>query len=129
MGFNRALNENNQYAKQKTRNPKLSKTVTRPENEGALSLDVVDAEKRVAVDLYVSTIRGRLPNSFGKEKPDQQYTGRAIFVDHATRLIHHSHQYSTTAAKTVRPKQLFEQFCNKHGIKVKEYVGDDHPFH
>ena len=118
-----------QYAKQKRRNPKSSKTVARPEYDGALSVDVVDAGQRVSVDLYVSATRGRLPNSFGKEKPDQQYTGVAIFVDHATQLIHHSHQFSTTAAETVGSKHLFEQFCNKHGVKVKECVGDNNLFH
>ena len=118
-----------QYAKQKRRSPDSTKSVARPENEGTLSVDVLKAGQRVSVDLYVSAIRGRLLNSFGKEKPENQYTGGAIFVDHATRLIHHSHQLSTTAAETVSSKHLFEQYCNDHGVKVKEYVGDNNPFH
>ena len=118
-----------QYAKQKRRNPKSTKSVARPENEGTSSVDVLNAGQRVSVDLYVSAIRGRLLNSFGKEKPEHQYTGGAIFVDHATRLIHHSHQLSTTASETVASKHLFEQFCDSHGVKVKEYVGDNNPFH
>ena len=55
-----ALCEACQYAKQKRRNPKSSKTVARSENEGALSVDVGNAGQRVSVDLYVSAIRGRL---------------------------------------------------------------------
>ena len=71
----------------------------------------------------------QLPNSFEKEKPDQQYTGGAIFVDHLTRHIHQSHQFSTTIAETVGSNHRFEKFCNKHRVKVKEYVGDNNPFH
>ena len=58
-----------------------------------------------------------------------QYTGGAIFVDHATRAIHHTHQFSTTASKTINSKHNFEQFCDDYGITVKEYVGDNNPFH
>ena len=81
------------------------------------------------MDLYVSAVRGRLPESYGKEKTDKQYTGGAIFVDHKSRLVHHTHQFSTTAAETVNSKHNFERFCNSHGVKIKEYVADNNPFH
>ena len=118
-----------QYAKQKRRKPNSSKIVALKENEGALSVDIVHSGQRVSVDLYVSAVRGRLPESYGKEKTDKQYTGGAIFVDHKSRLVHHTHQFSTTAAETVNSKHNFERFCNSHGVKIKEYVADNNPFH
>jgi len=81
------------------------------------------------VDLYVSAVRGRLSESYGKEKIDKLYTGGAIFVDHKSRLVHHTHQFSTTAAGTVNSKHNFKRFCNSHGVKINEYVADNNPFH
>lgn len=73
-----------QYAKQKRHNPPSQLTTSRKELEGGLSADKLNPGDRVSVDLYQSPVRGRLPDTFGKEKPDKQYTGGAIFIDHAT---------------------------------------------
>jgi hypothetical protein len=73
-----------------------------------LSDDVLNASDRVSVDLYCSSTNGRLPYTFGKEKSELQFTGGAIFVDHATRRIHNTHQLSTTTAETVLSKHVFE---------------------
>jgi len=125
----RPLCEACQYAKQKRRNPPSSLTRSRPENEGALSRNILIPGQRVSVDLYQSATRGRLPYSFGKEKIENQFTGGAIFVDSATKVIHHTHQFSTTASETVNSKHTFENFCDEFGVTVKEYVGDNNPFH
>ena len=118
-----------QFAKQKRRNPPSALKQARSENEGALSRNVVIPGQRVSVDLYQSSTKGRLAHTFGKEKSDLQFTGGAIFVDHATRLVHHTHQFSTTAAETIGSKHKFEQFSDEYGVKIKEYVGDNNPFH
>jgi hypothetical protein len=76
-----------QYAKQKLKNPPKS-SVSKPLTTTGLSDDVLNAGDRVSVDLYCSSTNGRLPHTFGKEKSELQFTGGAIFVDHATRLIH-----------------------------------------
>ena len=118
-----------QYAKQKRRNPRSTTTRPRPENEGALSRNILIPGQRVSVDLYQSSEKGRLPYSFGKEKDIHKYTGGAIFVDHATRVVQHTHQFSTTASETVNSKHRFEEFCDSFGVKVQEYIGDNNPFH
>ena len=43
--------------------------------------------QRVSVNLYDAATPGRLPNTFGKKKIESQFTGKAIFVDHASRYI------------------------------------------
>ena len=82
----------------------------------------------VSLDLYVSIVRGRLPESYGEEKNDEQYTGGANSVDHSSHLIHHTRQFSTTAADTLNSKHKFERFCNSHGVKSKEYLPTITPF-
>jgi hypothetical protein len=75
-----------QYAKQKQKNPPKS-SVSKPLTTTGLSDDALNAGDRVSVDLYCSSTNGRLPHTFGKEKSELQFTGGAIFVDHATRLL------------------------------------------
>jgi hypothetical protein len=117
-----------QYAKQKRKNPPKH-TVATPLTSTGLSDDILGAGDRVSVDLYCSSTTGRLPHTFGREKTSLQFTGGAIFVDHATRLIHNTHQHSTTTAETVLSKHLFENYCDSFGVRIKEYVTDNNPFH
>jgi hypothetical protein len=117
-----------QYAKQKRKNPPKHTTAT-PRTTTGLSDDVLQPGARVSVDIYCSSTAGRLPHTFGKEKTALQFTGGAIFVDHATRLIHNTHQHSTTTAETVLSKHLFEDYCDSFGVRIREYVTDNNPFH
>ena len=41
----------------------------------------------VSIDQYESTIRGRLPHTYGKERTEEQYRGGTLFVDHASGMI------------------------------------------
>ena len=75
------------------------------------------------------TKKGRFTTSFRKEAPDAQYSSGAIFVDHASRFIFNQHQLSTTTPESVCSKHLFESYCNTQGVRVTEYVTDNHPFH
>ena len=118
-----------QYAKQKRRNPPSQLKQTRKELVGGLSNNMLQPGDRVSVDLYQSPTRGRLPDTYGKEKSDKQYTGGAIFIDHATKLIHNTHQFTTTAAESVNSKHKFESFCDDHGISISQYLADNNPFH
>jgi hypothetical protein len=117
-----------QYAKQKRKVPLSDKTsVSRPGT--GLSDEVLSPGARVSVDIYCSSTPGRLSHTFGKEKSSLQYTCGAIFVDHATRLIHNTNQHSTTVAETVLSKHIFEDFCDSFGVRIQEYVTDNNPFH
>jgi hypothetical protein len=117
-----------QYAKQKRKNPPKA-TVATPITTTGLSDDTLLPGARVSVDLYCSSTLGRLPHTFGKEKSALQFTGGAIFVDHATRLIHNTHQHSTTTAESVLSKHLFENYSDSFGVRINEYITDNAPFH
>ena len=116
-----------QLAKQKKRCPPTHTTGKHSESGGA-SDNIVRPGMRVSTDLYASTIRGRLPDTFGRESPDRQYSAGAIFVDQASKFVYVSHQVSTTASETVRSKHRFEAFAASFGVTVKSYLADNHPF-
>mmetsp|Transcript_15113 Transcript_15113/g.42020 ORF Transcript_15113/g.42020 Transcript_15113/m.42020 type:complete len:231 (-) Transcript_15113:961-1653(-) len=88
-----------QYAKQKRVTPPSRQTQSIAANEGKSSLVIVHSGQSVSVDLYQCSARGRLPETYGKDKDSIQYTCGALFVDHATRLVHHAHQCTTTASE------------------------------
>ena len=107
----------------------LLNATTKNTVDGGVSEEILTPGRRVLVDLYVSHEKGRLTTSFGKEAPDAQYSGGAIFVDHASHFIFNQHQLSTTTPESVCSKHLFESYCNSQGVRVTEYVTDNHPFH
>jgi hypothetical protein len=117
-----------QYAKQKRTKPP-SHTTAKPVIAGGLSDNITNPGQRVSVDLYVSSTKGRLLHTFGKEKYDDQYSGGAIFVDHASKFIFNNHQLSTTTSESVMSKHLFERYSESVGVKIKEYLTDNNPFH
>jgi hypothetical protein len=117
-----------QYAKQKRKNPPKA-TVATPQTTTGLSDDILQAGDRVSVDLNCSSTTGCLPHTFGKEKSALQFTGGAIFVDHATQLIHNTHQHSTSTAETVLSKHLFKNYSDSFGVRIRDYVTDNNPFH
>ena len=116
-----------QFAKQKKRCPPTHTTGKHSEAGGA-SDNIVRPGMRVSTDLYASTIRGRLPDTFGRESPDRQYSAGAIFVDQASKFVYVLHQVSTTASETVRSKHQFEAFAASFSVTVKSYLADNHPF-
>jgi hypothetical protein len=119
-----------QYAKQKRKNPPRDKAIgSLSSSSTGLSDDILHPGDRVSVDIYCSSTPGRLPHTFGKEKSSLQFTCGGIFVDHASRLIHNTHQHSTTTAETVLSKHLFEDYCDSFGVRIREYVTDNNPFH
>jgi hypothetical protein len=63
----------------------------------------------VSIDQYESSIRGRIPNSKGKEPFGNKYTGGTIFYDHASGLIRCIHQVSLRASDTIIAKKIFER--------------------
>jgi hypothetical protein len=78
------------------------------------------------VDLYQSTILGRLPLTKGKEPDDEKYAGGTILYDIASKFIFVSHQANLTGASTVASKHRFERLADSFGIKVRTYLSDNH---
>ena len=48
-------------------------------------------------------------------------------MDHATNFIFHHHQTNLTAARTVRPMHYCESLFREYGVRIKEYIADNHP--
>lgn len=115
-----------QYAKQKRRVPSRLRTQSAP--EGGQSDGVLKPGQRVSLDLYQSSIPGRLEHTYGKEKESSKYAGGAIFLDIASKLVFINHQSNLTAAATLSSKHLFERFADEFGVKIKEYLADNEPF-
>jgi GAG-pre-integrase domain len=117
-----------QYAKQKRRSS--STDIKRPikAQEGGISNNVLQPGQRVSLDLFQSTILGRLPNTKGKESDDEKYSGGAIFHDIASKFVFVRHQSNLTCAETVTSKHSFERYADEFGISIKEYLSDNHPF-
>jgi hypothetical protein len=79
----------------------------------------------VSVDHFVCSTRGRLQHTYGKEDPKQQYSGGAIFVDHASGFLFVNHQVSMDTHSTIASKERFEALCRDHGVAVAEYLSDN----
>ena len=79
----------------------------------------------VSTDQYECRIKGRLPNTRGKEDPQKIYCGGTLFSDHASSKIEMYHQVSLGATDTVRSKNLYEQEAAEVGVKISSYKGDN----
>ena len=79
----------------------------------------------MSVDHFVCSTRGRLQHTFGKEDPKQQYTGGAIFVDHASGYIFVAEQVHLNTHETIESKTKFEQHCRDFGVLPQSYLSDN----
>jgi hypothetical protein len=71
------------------------------------------------VDHYMSSVMGRLPHTFGRERVG--YSCGTLFVDHASGKLFNFCQYSTTAAKNLSNKCQLESIARQEGITIQEY--------
>jgi Reverse transcriptase (RNA-dependent DNA polymerase) len=99
-----------------------------PDKEFRLKIDDLEPGNTVSMDQYQSPERGRLPNTYGKEKEEAKYGGGTIFIDHASTKIYVRHQVSLRAGETVQAKREFEQDAAKHGVRIKKYHADNGVF-
>ena len=96
--------------------------------EMAQRRDDLDPGQRVSMDQYVCAKPGRLPNTKGKERPSEQYNGGTIFYDHTSSFIWIGNQVSLNVGETLQVKHDFERFAKSHGVEIKSYRADNHPF-
>ena len=95
---------------------------------GGIRADDVQPGSCVSIDQYCSSVRGRLPNTAGKESKDKCFSGGIMFYDHATRLIVVRHQVSLKVGETLKRKHQFEGYCRDRGVSVAHYYADNMPF-
>ena len=79
----------------------------------------------IGCDHYESSLKGRLENTYGKEKENEKYIGGTIFCDVASGLVHTEHQISLRVGDTLRAKNTFEQMASTYGVTIKSYLGDN----
>ena len=114
-----------QYGKQKRKPSPGKKSNVVKDRDGALKKDNLFPGQRVSVDHFVCSTKGRLLHTFGKEDSTKQFTGGAIFVDHATGYIFVEHQVHLNTHETLKGKERFEQTCRDFGVVVTEYLSDN----
>jgi hypothetical protein len=98
------------------------------DHEGSSSNKVLEPGQQVSANLYDSPVRGRLPNTFGKEPEVHRFTGGGIFVNIATKFVFAQHLPKLTAAFAVKAKHALERYAETFGVEIKEYLTDNHPF-
>jgi hypothetical protein len=116
-----------QLAKQGRTTPGSWNTTLHPDQHH-LSKDKLLPGSMVSIDQYMSATHGRLPHTRGKEAKSKKFVGGTLFVDHATQLIHHTHQVSLRVGETLKAKNSFEALAKEHGFDIQQYHADNAPF-
>lgn len=80
---------------------------------------------RVSTDQFVSSARGRLPTTAGKEREKESYSGGTVYVDEASGLIKIVNKVSLKASETILGKHTFERFARTCGVDILAYRGDN----
>ena len=114
-----------QYGKQRRRTAPGTRHEAVRDKQGALKRDDLFPGQKVSVDHFVCSTRGRLQHTFGKEDPKQQYTGGAIFVDHASGYIFVAEQVHLNTHETIESKTKFEAHCRDFGVIPQSYLSDN----
>jgi hypothetical protein len=70
---------------------------------------------------------GRTYDSYGKPS-SKKFKGGALYVEHASGLVHCEHQVVFSAGETIRGKQSFEKMCMDNGVVVQDYLTDSGTF-
>ena len=94
----------------------------------ALKKNVLRPGARVSTNQFVSSVRGCLPHTQGREREKEQYTGGTVYIDEASGLMFSSNQVSLKADETLRGKARFERFANTCGVNIVAYRGDNGVF-
>ncbi len=115
-------------AKAQRRHTETTTSTPNPAKVAALTRDDLLPGAAVSMDHYESSVRGRLPNTQGREGEHRQYCGGTIFVDHASRSVSVHHQASLDASETILSKRAFELESRRCGVEVKTYHADNHVF-
>jgi hypothetical protein len=116
------------YGKQQ-RNPEGTETIHKiQDQEMALQRGDLQPGDCVSMDQYESTVRGRLPNTVGREPWFHRYVGGSLFTDHASGFVKIYNQTSLAAADTIRSKRRFEQEAGLNNVSIKRYHCDNGVF-
>ena len=114
-----------QYAKQRRRTTPGTRKVVVPQEKDMTHRDIVFPGQRVAADHLKSSLRGRLPHTYGKEAEDDRYSGSCLFMDYASSYIYVYHQVQLNSNETLLAKKQFESVLARYGVTVQSYITDN----
>ena len=114
-----------QFGKQRRRPAPGTRSVADPSQALKLRQGHLHPGQCVSVDHFVSRVKGRLPNTYGKEHDDERYTGGCIFVDHSTGYIHVVHQTHLNSHETLKAKHSYEALCRDYGVIPQSFISDN----
>ena len=112
-------------AKQTRRPEGTVKQTIRDEKDGNLKKGILRPGSMISSDQFVSSLPGRLPNTYGREKDSEKYVGGTIFIDEASGYFSVHNQVSLNAEETIRSKHSFEREAIRHGVPVLGYRADN----
>ena len=93
--------------------------------KGNLGTGLMQPGYCAVVDQFVVKVLGRLPNTAGKERIDNRYTGGTIFVDLVSGFTFVKMQVSLRACETLLEKDEFENTMISHGEIGHKYHRDN----
>ena len=82
---------------------------------------------RTSIDHVISAQPGLVPRLDGRHTRDR-ITAACVFFDHVSGLSYSHMQTSVDNEQTVEAKAAYEQFADKHGVRVKAYHADNGVF-
>eukprot|EP00957_Ditylum_brightwellii_P024100 1817576-Ditylum_brightwellii.AAC.1 len=98
-----------QFAKQKRRPHKATKSQQNCENEGKLKKKNLFPGQPLSADHYQSAVPERIYSSRGSYHSEDMFNGGTIFVDHASGNIFIYHQQSLSAANSIKSMLRLER--------------------
>jgi transposase InsO family protein len=114
-----------QYAKQRRKTAPGSIKRTDKLNMGALKIEKMFPGQMVSVDHFMSSTKGRLLHTYGKEADEEKFRGGCIFVDHSSGYIHVELQSHLSSHETLGAKKEFETMSAGYGVVIQEYLSDN----
>ena len=115
-------------AKQHVRTPNSVTTHVNKDVEGAIRSATQVKDDTFSMDQIVCKLPGRLPHTFGKERPSDRYHGATIYVSHSSSWLFLVNQVSLNAGETLQGKRKLDRAAEDSGRKIKHFHADNHPF-
>ena len=114
-----------QLGKQVRRTKGSIRQSLKPECIGSLKCHSLTPGAVVSTDQFVSSTKGRLLHTFGREHDNDKLQGGTLFVEKASDFMYVHNQVSLGASETLIGKGNFEREAMRHGIVIKSYQGDN----
>ena len=113
------------FAKQTRRPKETIRQELKKEKDGNLKKNQLRVGGMVSSDQFISSVPGRLPNTYGRETDSQKYVGGTVFIDEASGFTFLENQVSVNANETIKAKNRFEREASRFGVRIQGYRADN----